>query len=144
MKEQASIFTPAQDAFRELFVGTLIYAVVLGFFNDYTRLVYAKSFSTVFLAAMLLEVLTYLTFGLKRRVVKSLKLSSNYSGVAFVGFAIWLIMFLSKFVFVWAIDVVFQDSMNVSGFVAILAIVACVTAIHRLANLVFIKLGHKE
>jgi hypothetical protein len=58
-------FSPAQLKFQELFVGTLIYAVVLGFFNDYTSIVYAKSFSTIFLAAVLLEALTFLTFELK-------------------------------------------------------------------------------
>lgn len=63
--------SPAQLRFQELFVGTLIYAIVLGFFNDYTDIVYAKSFSTIFLAAFLLEVLTFLTFSLKRYVVKS-------------------------------------------------------------------------
>jgi hypothetical protein len=40
-------------------------------------------------------------------------------------------MFFSKFVFVWAIDAAFQENMNVSGFIGILAIVACTTIIHR-------------
>ncbi|WP_207843499.1 hypothetical protein [Williamsia soli] len=51
-------FNSKQLAFKELFVGALIYAVVLGFFNDYTSLVYATSFSTIFFAAIVLEILT--------------------------------------------------------------------------------------
>jgi hypothetical protein len=144
MTNSKSDFSPAQLKFQELFVGTLIYAVVLGFFSDYTSIVYAKSFSTIFLAAVLLEVLTFLTFGLKRHVVKSLKQSAKYSGVGFVGFAIWLIMFFSKFVFVWAIDAAFQDNMNVSGFIGILAVVACATIIHRVAGMIFAKLGNNS
>ena len=45
-------FTARQLLFKELFVGTLIYAVVLGFFDDYTSIVEARSFSYVCLAAI--------------------------------------------------------------------------------------------
>ena len=48
--------------FKDIFVGALIYAVTLGFFNDYTSIVEAKSFSTIFYGAVVLEILTFLTF----------------------------------------------------------------------------------
>lgn len=62
-------FNSRQLLFKELFVGSLIYAIVLGFFNDYTSIVSANSFSTIFYAAVVLEILTCVAFLLKKRIV---------------------------------------------------------------------------
>lgn len=136
------IFSNKQLAFKELFVGTLIYAVVLGFFNDYTNIVYAKSFSTIFLASLILEFLTYLAFMLKNFIVSKLKnrQATFYKFLMF--FSIWLVMFLSKFLFVWVLDIVFGNYINVTGFFGILLVVVSVTLIHKIADLIFIKLGN--
>jgi hypothetical protein len=67
MKKKEGILNAKQLLFKDLFVGTLIYAVVLGFFNDYTSIVEAKSFSSIFLASIVLEILTFLTFYLKKK-----------------------------------------------------------------------------
>jgi len=55
--------------------------------------------------------------------------------------AIWPIMFFSKFVFLWALDWVFDSDFDVSGFVAVMVIIACVTILARLANAFFLRLG---
>ncbi len=73
MKHYKKVFNSKQLLFKELFVGTLIYAVVLGFADDYTSIVYAKSFSTIFLAAIVLQVLTYGAFFLKGKIIDWLK-----------------------------------------------------------------------
>jgi hypothetical protein len=138
------IFNSRQLLFKELFVGTLIYAVVLGFFNDYTSIVYAKSFSTIFFAAAVLEVLTYGAFSLKVRLVSLL---NKHSGAIYKGlkyFSVWLVMFVSKFVFVWAVDIIFGDYINIYGFFGILSIVLAVTVIHKLADKAFVMLGDTD
>ena len=136
-------FNSRQLFFEEMFVGTLIYAVVLGFFNDYTSMVAAVSFSTIFLASMVLQVLTYYTFALKGRLLALLKGRSGalFGFIRF--FCLWLIMFLSKFVFVWVIDFIFGDAINIYGFFGILAVVLTATIISKLKDLVFAKLGDK-
>ena len=50
-------------------------------------------------------------------------------------------MFLSKFVFVWVIDLLFGDNINMYGFFGILAAVAGVTIVHKLTDSTFKKLG---
>ena len=107
MSSKKIYFTKRQLTFQELFIGTLLYAVVLGFFNDYTSLVYAKSFSTVFFAAIVLEILTYLAFQLKSMLVAWLREKNGAGYKALLFFSVWCIMFLSKFVFVWALDAIF-------------------------------------
>lgn len=144
MKTKANSFNARQLLFKELFVGTLIYAVVLGFFNDYTSTVSAKSFSTIFYAAIVLEILTYLAFLLKDRIIQWLK---NHSGTFYkilMFFCVWLVMFVSKFVFIWVIDLVFGSNIDINGFFGVLAVVLSVTVIHTVADKVFIKLGDNK
>lgn len=141
MNSQMKRLNEKQLLFKELFVGTLIYAVVLGFFNDYTDIVEAKSFSTIFLTAVVLEVLTYLAFQLKGKIVSVLKGRQQAIYKMAMFFSVWLVMFLSKFVFIWVIDSIFGNNININGFFGILLLVVSVTITHKLADKVFIKLG---
>lgn len=144
MKSKNGVFNYRQILFKELFVGTLIYAVVLGFFNDYTSIVDVRSFSTIFYTAVVLELLTYLAFLLKGKIVTWLsnRQSAVYRILMF--FCVWLVMFLSKFVFIWVIDIIFGNNININGFFGILLIVLCVTIVHKLADKAFIALGNNE
>ena len=135
------MFSSKQLIFKELFVGTLIFCVVLGFLNDYTSIVEAKSFSILFFASFVLEVLTYLVFMVKKKVIALLK---NREGILYriiTFFCVWVVAFASKFLFIWAIDVVFGDDITIHGFLGILLVVASVTIIHKLADTVFMRLG---
>lgn len=141
MQDSIQPYNQKQLAFKELFTGTLIYAVVLGFFNDYTDIVWAKSFSTIFFASILLEILTYLTFLLKHRIINWLKHRKGAIYRFLMFFSVWLVLFLSKFVFVWAMDFVFGVYISIEGFFGILLIVILVTIISKLADQAFTKLG---
>lgn len=134
-------FSRKQLIFQELFIGTLLYAVVLGFFNDYTAIVSAKSFSTIFFASFVLELLTYLAFKLKGKIVAHFKDRSGNRARIAMGFLVWLVMFSTKFVFIWALDFVFGTYITVEGFFGILIVVLTVTATHKLAYVVFKELG---
>jgi len=50
-------------------------------------------------------------------------------------------MFLSKFIFIWALGLAFGSYININGFFGILFVVLCVTVIHKLAYKIFVKLG---
>jgi hypothetical protein len=141
MRYKKHSFNRRQLVFQELFIGTLIYAVVLGFFDDYSTIVEARSFSTIFLSAAVLEALTYLAFMLKSRIITRLKGRSGRIYQLATFFSVWFVMFSSKLVFVWALDLAFGDYIQVNGFFGILAVVATVTFIHKLAYIVFKKLG---
>jgi len=143
MAPSRPVFTKKQLAFQELFIGTLIYVIVLGFFSDYTSIVYAKSFSTIFFTSLVLEVLTYFAFQLKGLIIHWLKDREGRIYRLLTFFCLWLIMFLSKFVFIIALDIFFGTYIKVNGFFGILAVVICVTLIHRSAYLIFNKLGEE-
>lgn len=136
-------FTQNQLLFKELFVGTLIYAVVLGFLNDYTTIVEAKSFSTIFFSSVILQILTVLAFVLKKFLVAWFRSKTGAVAKAGLFFSVWLVMFLSKFVFIGALNVALGDYITVNGFFGILLVVVLVTVIHKLADYTFKALGSK-
>jgi hypothetical protein len=125
-----------QELFQELLVGSLLYAVVFGFFNDYTDILTTTSYSTTFLAAMVMMLLTFPTFKFKRWIVGRLRGHK----IAMI-LCVWLVMFSSKFVFLGVIALVFGDYVKISGFVGLVIIIACVTALQKSAAYAYRKLG---
>jgi hypothetical protein len=122
-----------QELFRSMILGVLLYSVVLGFFNDYTDILDTGSYSTTFAVAVVLQLLTFVTFEFKRRVVATFRSKDKTSKVA-LALSVWLIMFVSKFVFLAVIDVIFGNNVSVSGFVGLLLIIACLTLTQSLVE----------
>jgi len=89
-------------------------------------------------------VLTYLILLLKKKIVMWLKDKEGKGYKFAMFFMVWLVMFLSKFVFLWAIDGVFGDAMTIYGFVAIFVLAVTVTALHKLADFTFKSLGNAQ
>lgn len=132
--------TKQQKLFQEMFVGILLYSVVLGFFNDYTNLLHTGTYSVTFAVAVVMQVLTYLTFKLKDRVVVWFKHHDNVHSKYILVFSIWLIMFVSKFVFLAVIDLLFNE-VEISGFIALLIIIATMTVAQKAVSYIYQKLG---
>ncbi|NCU37815.1 hypothetical protein EOL96_02015 [Candidatus Saccharibacteria bacterium] len=144
MTSKNRAFSNKQLLFKELFVGTLIYVVVLGFLNDYSSIVYVDSFSTMFLASIVLQILTYFTFLLKGKIVAWLLPRPGKLYKALLFFSVWFVMFVSKFVFIWAIDIIFDDYIQINGFFGVLLVVLSVTLIHKTTDKIFIALKDDE
>ena len=123
-----------------MLVGIVVYAVVLGFFNDYTDIFHSRSYSVTFLVAIVLQILTYLTFALKDRVVRYFQRRGGPQRKAWIIFSVWLIMFLSKFVFLAVISFVFREVV-ISGFIGLLLIIVCTTVAQKLVEMVDERLG---
>ncbi|MBC8091550.1 MAG: hypothetical protein H7Y15_06355 [Pseudonocardia sp.] len=133
----------AQRFFEEMFVGVLLYSVVLGFFNDYTDVLQTASYSVTFAVAFVMQVLTYLTFALKRRVVARIRARGGPRQKAGIVLGVWLVMFLSKFVFLAVIDVIFGDAVTISGFIGLLLVIATMTIAQKLVGLAYDGLGRR-
>jgi glucan phosphoethanolaminetransferase (alkaline phosphatase superfamily) len=127
-----------------MLVGTLLYSVVIGFFNDYTHVLHTRSYSITFALAIILQVLTYITFAIKKWVVKRSKRFDGPRGKFALIFGVWLVLFLSKFVFLWAIGVVFKDSVELTGFINILVVVATMTIAQKILQFIDAKLEPKN
>lgn len=129
-----------QQIFMEMVFGVFIYAVVLGFFNDYTDIFFTNSYSTTFLVAVVMQVLTYLTLILKKFVASKFKNKPGKFNKFALIFGVWLVLFLSKFVFLAAIDFIFGSYVEISGFIGLIAIILTMTVAKTILDLVFNKL----
>ena len=130
-----------QKLFQEMVLGVLLYTVVLGFFNDYTDVLYTGTYSVTFAVAVVMQILTYLTFALKDIVVKKFNKNGKTERKFALAFVIWLIMFFSKFVFLGVISVIFSEDVEISGFVGLLLIIACLTIAQKLVEVTYKKLA---
>ena len=101
----------------------------------------AQSFTFIFLAAVVLEVLTCAALAVKDAIVGHLRHRGTRRAIALMAVGVWFVMFSSKFVFIWVIDLMFGEDVNINGFFGIFAVALVVTVAHRLADLVFVRLG---
>ncbi len=114
-----------------MLTGTLLYSVVLGFFNDYTHILHTTSYSTAFSLAIVMQLLTMATFWLKDVAVGRLKFNK-----ALMAFGVWFIMFSSKFVFLGVIAAIFKDDVQLSGFIGLMAIIIVLTITQKVIELI--------
>ncbi|MBP7820640.1 hypothetical protein KA025_01480 [Candidatus Saccharibacteria bacterium] len=140
-KNELKTPTNKQVLFQNMFVGILLYTVVLGFFNDYTDILHTGTYSVTFMVAVVMQILTYLTFALKDQVVNWFKKKGESYNKLALALSIWAIMFFSKFVFLGAISVIFKDEVEISGFVGLLLIIASLTIAQKIVEEVYEKLG---
>ncbi len=136
-----SIKKSKQKIYREIILGILLYSVVLGFFNDYTNILHTGTYSVTFAVAIVMEMLTYLTFLLKDLIVDRFKDKEGKIYRYAMFFSVWLVLFLSKFVFLEVIAIVFRSEVKIKGFVGLLIIVICLTAAEKIVNLIDKRLG---
>src|SRR6476661_9457683 len=130
-----------QRLFRKMVVGILLNSVVLGFFNDYTDILQTRSYSVTFAVAVVMQLLTYLTFALKDQTVRWFRRRGGPQHKIGIVFSVWLIMFLSKFVFLGVISVIFRDAVHISGFVGLMLIIISMTIAQKLVDLADDKLA---
>lgn len=130
-----------QNIFWDMILGTLVYAVVLGFFEDYTNIISTWSYSITFFVAVVMQILTFITFWLKSQVVKKFKGKEGKKYLAALIFGVWIIMFLSKFVFLAVIDFIFRSSVEISGFIGLLTIIATMTLAKKIIDKIYTKLA---
>src|SRR6478736_9356094 len=130
-----------QRLYRKMVVGILLYSVVLGFFNDYTTILQTRSYSVTFAVAIVMQLLTYLTFALKDRTVRWFRRRGGPQHKVGIVISVWLIMFLSKFVFLGVISVIFRDAVHISGFVGLMLIIISMTIAQKLVDMADDKLA---
>lgn len=113
----ASAETPSngQRLFLRYFTAILIDLVVLNLFVEYWDKVVIDSFSISLLAAILLQVLLKLTLVLEHKVAAFFNARSGAMAKFMRYFTAWLILFLSKFVILEAIDLAFGDEVQFLG-----------------------------
>src|SRR5262245_21411522 len=135
------IESPKQQLFREMVFGTLVYAVVLGFFEDFTDILTTWSYSVTFSVAFVMQVLTYATFGLKAVVVNHFRGREGRRYIVALVFGVWAITFFSKFVFLAVINMIFGKSAEISGFIGLIFIILAMSLVKKFIDVTYARLA---
>jgi len=117
MTDIASAQMPStrQRLFVRYLLAVLIDLTVLNLFAEYWHHVTVDSFTVSLLAAVLLQLLLKLTLLLEHRVAAFFNARSGGFARFMRFFCAWLILFGSKFVMLWAIDLAFGDDVLFGG-----------------------------
>lgn len=119
-----------QQLFLRYFTAILVDLTVLNLFEEYWAHVVIESFTISLLAAILLQVLLKLTLSLEHRVASYFNAKQGAMARFLRVFCAWLILFLSKFAILGAINLAFGEKVTFAGPVhGALAFVVVVIAI---------------
>ncbi len=135
--------SPRQRIYQEIVFGTLIYAVVVGFFDDYTNILSTSSYSVTFFVAFTLALLTFLSLSLKKYVVSFVRQKASLSSKVSLALTVWLVLFLSKFVFMELLDLIFRTSLTISGFFGLTTVVVTMTIAKTVFDIGFKRFADK-
>lgn len=115
MPDVTKVYSDRQRLFLLYFVGALIDLVVLGLFDQYSDKVFVASFTTMALAAVLLQLLLKATIAVEHKVAAYWKAKPGGFSKFMRFFCAWLVLFGSKFVILEALDIAFGDSVQFEG-----------------------------
>lgn len=115
MPDAARTHSNRQRLFLLYFVGALVDLVVLGLFDEYSDRVYVDGFTTMLLAAIVLQFLLKGTIAVEHWVASHFKGKAGGWWKALRYFCAWLVLFGSKFVILEALDLAFGDRVVFEG-----------------------------
>ncbi len=144
MNEPAPItITTAQQRFASWMTDVLVYIVVLNLFVEFSDAVVIDSFWISILTAVLLKALLDVITGLEHRTSAFFReLGGAWRAVGLL--VTFLILFLSKFVILESVDIVFSEHVELGGFLQVVALIIALMATRRAFDEVFRRLGDVE
>lgn len=108
-------FNARQRFFVRYVVLVLTDIVVLNLFEEHWHKVSIPSFTISIGAALMLQVLLKLTVAAEHKVASFFKDANRRGTRALKLFALWLVLFGSKFVILWALGLAFGDKVHFEG-----------------------------
>ena len=115
MPAAARIPSDRQRLFLLYFVGALVDLVVLGLFDEYSEKVFVDSFTTMLLAAVVLQLLLKATIAVEHKVAAYFKSKPGGFMKFMRFFCAWLVLFGSKFVILEALSLAFGENVKFEG-----------------------------
>ena len=122
----------------------LIYVVVLNLFVEYVDKIVIDSFTISILTAILLKALLDVILGLEHRVAHFFESRPGKIAKFLRIVSTWLILFLSKFLILEAVDLVFGDHVELGKFVHVLSLVIALMVAREVVQRIYVALGSSE
>jgi hypothetical protein len=136
--------SPAQARFLSWVSAVLVDIVVLNLFVEFVHTIVIDSFAISILTAVLLKLMVDAVKGLEHSVSAyfAAKEGAIWKPVRFL--AVWLVLFLSKFVILEAVNVVFGDHVELGSFIEIVGIIVTMLAANAALLAVYRSLGARD
>lgn len=136
--------TSRQVTFLSWTKDVLIYTIVLNLFVEYNPTMVIDSFTISILTAILLKVLLETILGLEHRVAEFFKARPGTLSTFLRILSVWSILFLSKFVILEVVDLVFGDHVQLGKFVDVILLVLALMLTRGLFQRAYLALGQRE
>lgn len=136
--------TRAQLGFFSWTKDVLIYIVVLNLFVEYVDAIVIDSFSISIFTAVLLKALLDLILGLEHRVAHYFEQRTGPLAKVLRVVFTWLILFLSKFLILEVVDIVFGDHVELGGFITVLSLVLVMMIAREVVQRIYLYLGRSQ
>lgn len=133
--------TNRQQVFASYVTDVLVYIVVLNLFVEHSDAIVIDSFSISILTAVLLKVLLDLILSAEHRVSDFFKRRHHPIANVLRVLSVWLILFLSKFLILEAVDLVFGDHVELGGFLQVVLLVIVMMVARQAFESIYRSLG---
>jgi len=118
-----------------------VYTVVLNLFVEYVDSIVIDSFTISILTAVLLKALLDAIVGLEHRVAGYFASREGTVYRVLGGVSVFAILFLSKFLILEVVDLVFGDHVELHGFVEIVSLIVAMIVTRKLLQGIYERLG---
>lgn len=137
--------SPKQQLFLKYLTFTLVDLMVLNFFAEYWDKVTITSFGVSLFIAIVLQVLLKMTISLEHRISNYMKSSEKLNKKILHIFSTWFVLFASKFVMLWILQLLFGDAIVFAGayhgVVAFILLVITILAVEYLVTRLYDSLA---
>ena len=133
--------TNAQRYYADAMMDVLVYTVVLNLVVEYVDSVVIYSFTVSLLTAIVMKVMIDGINALVDRAKVYFGAKDSTLEKVLLALSSWAIMFGSKVVILLVVQIIFEEDVDLGGFLNVLLIVLAMMIARRIASLIFRRLG---
>lgn len=138
------IITANQARFASWMTDVLVYTVVLNVFVEYSDAIVIDSFTISILTAVLLKALLDVIAGLEHRVAAYFRAGEGTLYTVLGYASVFGILFLSKFVILEVVDIVFGEHVDLGHFIDIILLIVAMIAARLIVRQIYVRLGDEQ
>ena len=142
--QETIVITASQRRFASWMTDVLVYTVVLNLFVEYSGRVVIDSFTISILTAVLLKGLLDAIIGLEHRVAAFFRARAGTLNRILGVASTFAILFLSKFVILEAVDLVFREHVELGGLLEVILLVIVLMVTRQVFALIYERLGRRD
>jgi hypothetical protein len=135
------LLTRAQLSYVDFMLDVLVYTAVLNLFDEYVDSFVIDSFTVSLLTAVVMKFLLDAIEFLVLRVKAHFSGREGAAARVTFGLVLWAILFFSKILILEIIAVIFEEDVDLGGFLNVLILVLVMMVARRLSFAILLRLG---